>query len=174
MIASNPENLHSNENIENMLNLLKDFGLEFFQEIIEFHGVDLMKELIKIMEYKFLPANEILFQKKEIANYCYVILEGKIGCYMNDIKVIQRRLKRQIRRKKKTTLDLENKMRNITEISEYSKGEMIAEFAILTDGLEKHALTSISKEDCYFLSFEKNSYRNVVCTFLFIFEKLLK
>ena len=129
-----------------------------------------MKELITIMEYKFLKAHEVLFQKKEIANYCYVLLEGKIGCYMNDIKIIQSRLKRQIRRKTRAA-DLDKQMRNITEISEYSKGEMIAEFAILTDGLEKHALTSISKEDCYFLCFEKNSYRNVVCNF---FAKISK
>lgn len=144
---------------------MKDFDLEFFQEIIEFHGIDLMKELITIMEYKFLKTNEILFQKKDIANYCYVLLEGKIGCFMSDIKVIQRRLKRKVKRKKATTHDLDNKMRNIMEISEYSKGEIIAEFAILSDGLEKHTLTSISKEDCHLLCFEKNSYRNVVRMF---------
>ena len=143
--------------------MFKSHRLEFFEEILEFDGVDLMKDLINIMDYKLLQANEILFKKKEIANFCYVLLEGNIGCYMNDIRLIQRRLKKQIKRKKRHNSETENKMKNISEISDYSIGEMIAEYAILSDGLEKHSLTAIAKENCHLLCFEKNSYRNTVC-----------
>ena len=147
-----------------MIELIKTLELEFFEEILEFHGVDLLKELINIMDYKFLQANEILFQKKTVANFCYVILEGNIGCYINDINLIKRRLKKKIRHKQSN--ESPDIKRNITEISDYSKGEIIAEYAILSDGSEKHSLTAITKENCYLICFEKNSYRNTVCKIL--------
>ena len=34
---------------------------------------------------------------------------------------------------------------------------MIAEYAILSDGLDKHSLTAIAKEDCHLPWFEKNN-----------------
>jgi len=150
--------------------LFKSLRLEFFEEILEFDGIDLMKDLINIMDYKFLQGNEILFKKKEIVNFCYILLEGNIGCYMNDINLIQRRLQKKIKRKKYKNSETENKMKNIKEISDYSTGEMIAEYSILSERLEKHSLTAIAKEDCHLLSFEKNRYRNTVCKIYFSFK----
>lgn len=155
-------NLRSFEDNAHLIFLLKSFDLEFIEEIIEFHGIDLLEQLINIMDYKFLKADEILFQKKEIANFCYLLLDGKIGCCMNNIDMINSRLKKKKRGKKREN-NLNNIMKNLSEISDYSKGEIIAEFQVLSEEAEKYSLTSICKEDCHLICFPKELYKNIVC-----------
>lgn len=154
---------NKNEIVDSLVFLLKGLNFEYFKEIIEFHGIDLLKKLLMAAQYRFLGAHEILFQRKDQAFQCYVVLSGKVGCYMDDINVIRRRLKRVIRKRQKNSDQVENILRNIKEISEYTPGEMIGEHAILSDVLEKHMMTAIAKEDCYLLYYHKDTYQNIVC-----------
>lgn len=166
--------------ISSIIFLLKGLDLDYFEEILEFHGQKLLETLISESEYHFFKQNEVVFVKKQPVSHCFVLLYGKIAGFIEDFNVISKRLRRMVQKTSENSENLNNYagiLRNSKEIAEFSPGEMLAEYAVLSENLEKHSFSAVCKQDSHVICFEKQKYRDIVCkirVFFNILSKFLK
>ncbi|KAM3129699.1 Rap guanine nucleotide exchange factor-like 1 [Paramecium bursaria] len=152
-------------------------NIKFFEDIIQQQGTGTLQKCMKRMVLNLFDQNTIVFERGEKGHTFYVILQGQVGVYVQNLTDPQSKKQRNssifmtsmLSRIRKSSTDIapdmrkvavESRIKGLLKVNVLKEGDYFGERALINDA--PRLATIVCETNCVFAVLNKKDYKEIL------------